>query len=197
MNGLNNAMLIGQKDVQHELDYLAKNSNINNLRIFNEKGIIKYSIKKNELGKNILHIAPHHEDFNIIENKKLSVVPSKHIYSIAGSIRNQSKCKSCHGTSEIIAYIDLDANLTPYETNFSIFYNNIPYYATVIILMLIIGAYILFDYFISVPLKLFEKAIDILKLGNFNLQLPSRRKDEIGNLGRHFNLMVMELKNSK
>jgi len=195
MGGLNNAMLIGQKDVQHELDYLTRNRNINNIRIFDDGGIIKYSTKKSEIGKNILSIASYVDGFNI--DKKISLFPQKSIHSIEGPVLNKPNCNPCHGTSVIIAYIELETNLTTFESNFSEFYNSIPLYAAGIVLILIIGSYLLFNNLISKPLNIFNNAINELKTGHFNSQLPKNREDEIGVLYYHFNQMVNELRESR
>ncbi len=197
-NCLINAMRMGkQKQVQTILDNIANNESVDHIRIFNEKGIISFSSSHEEIGSNLNIIAPGHTNLNAINEKKVILLEDERSYSVTSPILNRTDCQSCHGTGEYIAYLDVDTNLTKAEVNFHTGYLHMIFLAGAIIIILFLGFYYLFNFFINKPLNRFKKALDDVEKGDLNTRLPSEKPDEMGLLEKHFNHMVINLKESK
>ena len=119
------------------------------------------------------------------------------LYSMTEPIVNEPKCMKCHGNKKIIAYVDIDTYLTRAERNFYTGSVHLLYLAIVIIFLLIIGFYFLFNKFINKPLHEFLKALEEVEKGNLSTRLQVNRHDEFGILDTHFNKMVSNLEKSK
>jgi signal transduction histidine kinase len=125
------------------------------------------------------------------------LIKSEDIYSITVPVENKPSCQACHGQKSSIAYLDIDTDLTRAEVNFYTGSVHIIFLALAIIIVLFFGFYFLFNHFINQPLAKFITALDEVEKGNLSLQLPVKKHDEFGVLGRHFNRMVTNLRKSQ
>src|SRR4030042_1917896 len=64
-SGLDNIMMLGyQKNIQHVVEKISHNKDINHVRIFNIDGMILYASDSSEVGKNMSVVAPEHVELN-------------------------------------------------------------------------------------------------------------------------------------
>jgi two-component system NtrC family sensor kinase len=110
---------------------------------------------------------------------------------------NQVQCQECHGNKAVVAYLDVDTNLTQAERYFYTGSIHMIFLGLAIIMALFFGFYILFRNFINKPLISFRTALASVEKGNLDVNLPAKKNDEIGILEKHFNHMVKNLKDSK
>jgi signal transduction histidine kinase len=198
--GIRNSMMMGErKNIQELLVNIATTKSIHQIRIVNEAGKILYSSDINELDKNINEVSLGHISFPPEKEKKIiKLVDKEGIYSNTEPIYNEPSCNSCHDSNKkIIAYLDVSADLTQAEEVFYSMSNGMIFLAVIVIVLLIIGLYFIFNIFVNKPLKKIIFALNEVQNENLDTYLPLSPKDEMGQVFNHFNKMVERIKTSK
>lgn len=196
--GLTSAMMLGeQKNIPNIIDTLSVYANIRRIRIYNLSGKIKYSTVSSEVNKNIADVAPHHVDNFLPDNKIFRIDDEKRIYSLSEPLLNSELCRTCHKEKDVIAYLDIDSELTEAENLFRAGTTKIVYAAIIVLIVLVLGFYLIFHTFIHNPLRKIVSGLNEIQTGNLDIKLKENRKDEMGTVNRHFNNMVSKLKSSK
>ncbi len=194
MRGMYDAMTTEEhKDVQDIIKDISLNPGVDHIRVFNEKGKILYSSDESNIGKSMYEVGAHHMDDLNLDGNNISRFVNRGIYSVTESINNKPQCQQCHGEEEILAYLDIDTNLTQAENYFYTGSVHIIFLAMVIIVILFIIFYTVFNHLINKPLIHFNKAMNMVEDGEFDARLPAKKMDEIGTLEAHFNRMVKKL----
>jgi len=194
MAGLENMMIQSdKKDVQHIIKKVSLGKGVEHLRIFSASGIILYSTDTTEVGKNMSIVAPHHLEKSL-DQKNVFLLKDRDIYSTTLPIANKPVCQSCHNDESIIAYLDIDTDLTRAEINFYTGSIHIIFLAIAVIFILFFGFYFLFNHFINKRLANFIAALDNVEGGNLSVHIPVKKQDEFGVLEGHFNRMTNNLK---
>ena len=196
---LYNAMMQGDtKNIQDIVSTIGTLESVEHIRIFDDKGIIKYASKTSEVGKDLSEITPLHVNLTNINKPLVRLISREGAYSITEPIINEQKCQSCHGISKNpIAYLDLDTDLTKAETVFFTGSTHMIFLASAVIIVLLVGIYFIFSFFINKPLFDLNNALKLVEEGNLDSTLPVKRYDEMGNVFKRFNLMVSRLRTSK
>jgi signal transduction histidine kinase len=184
------------KDVQHIVDQISSSKIVDHIRLFNKSGVILFSSDTLEIGRNMKDAASHHPEESLDE-KNYFLIENRYIYSTILPIENKPPCQKCHNEKPAIAYLDLNTDLTRAEINFYTGSIHIIFLAIVIIIILFLGFYFLFDHFINKRLASFIAALDEVEGGNLSAHIPVKNKDEFGVLEGHFNRMVRHLRNSQ
>lgn len=198
--GLNNAMMIGeQKNVQHIVDKIALNRNIEHLRLLDLNGQIKYSSIPDEMGKSIFIVSPDHIEKGFKERKirKVKFLSGDASYSISEPILNTTECQTCHTNGAILAYIDVDTRFTRAETSFFTGVFHLLFLSVAFIIAFFLAFYMLFNYYINTPLVEVMRAVSNFEKGKLDFRLKTVRKDEMGILQRHVNKMAEEIKKTR
>ena len=196
--GLKFAMMTGHpEDIQNMIDEISKKSGIYRIRIFNSKGKIKFATNHEEINENLTVVAPHHYDYTKSEGKVISLETGENIYSTSEPIFSEKPCQSCHEEKGMIAYLDIDSNLTSSESKFYTGSVHMIFLGWAVILILLAGLYFIFNKFINSPLKRLVFALSDVESGNLNVSLDVKENDEIGTVNKHFNAMTSKLRTSR
>ncbi len=192
---LNHAMLNPLKEIQPLLEQIGRLKYIKRVRIIDDTGIIHYSSDSTEINKPITSVS---EDHKILDsNQDIHVIESNTVYSQALPIKNDKKCQSCHKQKDIIAYLDVDSELTHAETFFYVGYRHTLFLGIAVIIFLIGGLYIFFETTIHKPLQKVMLGLDDIEKGNLNTSIPVTGNDEFAKLNQHFNSMAGHLAQSR
>ena len=196
---LYNTMMQGDtKNIQEIVSTIGTLESVEHIRIFDDKGIIKYSSGTSEVGKDLSEFTPLHVNLANLNKASVRLISKEGAYSITEPIINEQKCQSCHGISKNpIAYLDLDTDLTKAETVFFTGSTHMIFLACAVIIVLLVGIYFIFSFFINKPLFDLNNALKLVEEGNLDNTLPVKRYDEMGNVFKRFNLMVSRLRTSK
>jgi signal transduction histidine kinase len=188
-----------QADLQTVINDISQKEGVYNIRIFNGEGVIKFASIPEEINKNIKALAPHHFDFRKPESnlKVISDKSGKKIYSNTEPLFNEGLCQSCHKEDGIIAYLDIDTDLTSAETKFYTGSVHMIFLGWAVLLVLLVGLYFIFNRFINAPLQQLMVALNKVEGGDINVSLTVNRDDEIGTVNKHFNAMTYKLRSSK
>jgi len=151
--GLYHVMTIGEhKDVQGIVDGISLNTSIKNLRLYTHSGEILYSSNNKEIGMNVKTIDPDHAYFGESGEWKIKFLKKEGSYSASEPLLNKQICQNCHGDKKVIAFIDVDADLTKAEAQFNTGVTHIIFLGIAVTLLLILGLYIIFNKFVNRPL---------------------------------------------
>jgi len=196
---LYNSMMQGSgKDIQQIITEMGNLESVDHIRFVNENGLIKYSSSEDEVGEKISYVDPKHINTKNLTHKNLRLISSADAYSLTEPIINEKRCQSCHGTKEkILAYLDLDIDLTRAETIFFTGSVHMIFVGIAVLIILGIGLYLIFTYFINKPLTNLNVALKSVESGKLDVEIPSKKNDEIGKVYRRFNLMTKNLKSSR
>ncbi len=192
---LDNAMMQGkQKNIQSMVDDLGSRKGIDHIRIISPDGTIKYASSKKDIGRGLQTI---HPDLNpdSLASGRINLLNNNEYHALS-PIYNKPDCRSCH-TPNIIAYLDVGANLTPAETKFYTGTRHMIFLGIAVLLIITAGFYFIFQSFINKPLQRLIYAMREVKGGNLSAHLAVERDDEFGTVNRNFNLMVDRLRDSQ
>lgn len=192
---LENTMIQGnQKNLQVVIDSLTGQKGIDHIRIIDPKGIIKYSSANEEIGSNVKEIDHNIKISSLPDHKMMRYKDDK--YLSFSPIMNKSECEGCH-SGDVIAYLDVAANLTSAETKFYTGTNHMIFLGIAILLLISAGFWFIFQTFINKPLQKLINAMREVKNGNLLSNLKVERNDEFGIVNKNFNLMVDRLRDSQ
>jgi len=139
-----NAMYLGRhNDVQQIVNNIGLNRAVDHIRIINPAGNITQSSDSGEIGMNINKISPGHLSMNSSGEENIKFLRPERVYSVTRAILNDIYCQSCHGTDPVIAYLDVDTDLTQAERYFYTGSTHMIFLAIAIVIMLSLRFYIL------------------------------------------------------
>jgi len=93
--------------------------------------------------------------------------------------------------------LDVDTDFTKAEVKFYTGSFHMLFLGAVLIFVLALSFYLIFNKYINRPLNKFIEALDAVEAGNLNKRLPLSGKDEFSKLNYHYNKMVNELNYSR
>lgn len=197
-NSLYDSMLKGkQKNIQQIITKLNDDNNFCYIRLIDLNGNIQFATDKKNIGENIFRIIPNYKNINKRFDKQRTLRNGISVYETILPIKNQKECKKCHTAGNNIALLDISTYLTKAETKFFIGSSNFLFLGIGLLIILITGSYFLFNYFINKPLASILNSFDEVAGRNFKIRRKVKRKDEFGELDKHFNSMMNELENSR
>lgn len=183
---------------------------VENIRIFNKKGEIKYSIKSSEIGQIVdmkaeACYACHTADKPI---QSLSRPEKTRIYrgsqgqrimAMINPIRNSPECSNhfCHAhqaEQTILGVLDVQMSLK--ELDEAVRENRIIVFSSFfgfLFLAMILFSIFLY-WFIYKPVRILQEGTMRLALGNLDYRINMKREDELGILARSFNNMAENLR---
>lgn len=199
IDGLNNSMMKGdEKNVQKIVEQISNNRSIDHVRIFDEEGVIKFAKDSLEVGKNINLIEPGHikGDIHNITSRSITLDKSSNVFKAIQPIIIEERCQHCH-SNRVVSYIDVDTDFTQAEVKFYTGSFHFIFLGTLLIILLALGFYYLFNKYINNPLNKFMLALSEVEKGNLQVRLPADGDDEFSILNYHYNRMIRELKYSR
>ncbi len=214
LRSMRQSMLLNrQRDVGHTIDALGKGPGVYGIRIYDKDGKIVFSAKRREIGQKVdtkvkecivCHSGRKPLE-NIPEADRTRTFISKEGYRILGAfepIHNEPACSApeCHpplSKQKILGMLDSQFNLEGVDSNiFSSLHLLILYSLGAILLIeLFAGLFIIRNVHIRLG-KLAEGPREV-KMGNLDFRIPVEGNDEIADLARSFNSMVISLKRAE
>ena len=196
--GLKFTMMSGRNDdLQNVITDFSKKTGIYHIRIFNPEGKINFATDENEIDKDISAVSSHKINYKNLYEKVITLERHSNVYSSTEPIFNETPCQSCHTDQKIIAYLDIDTELTSPEVKFYTGSLHMYFLGLAVLIILLFGLYLIFNKLINSPLKKLISALDNVQLGNLNEKIDLNSSDEIGSVYKHFNDMTEKLKKSR
>ena len=203
-------MLIADREGVHRMiESIGNQAGVEVVRIFNKEGKIMFSTNKKEMtnyvDKNaeacyICHAAERPlERLSTLERTRIFQSKDHRVLAMITPIYNDPDCynASCHAHSKeqrVLGVLDIGMSLAEVDNDLkrnrviSIFFT----------LMAILGISLILAYFVhrlvTKPVKQLVNATKTVALGNLDVELSGRTKDEIGQLAVSFNYMIQDLK---
>ena len=191
------AMKEGRSDkVQAILENISESVNVKNLRILSPEGVILISSIADENGRQITEIDHKRLDSFLSDKKSGAQLPyvSHEFIQEYRLIKNGKECLTCHDQNkEILGILEMKLD---YSSVFSILEKNramgiIVSLAALTVLTLIILR--LFEKIINRPIFNLKKRMQKMQEGDFSTKVPITKDDEIGDLAKSFNIMIVKL----
>src|SRR3989338_1981143 len=205
------SMLKNQKeDVDQIITTLGNLQGVDGIRIYNKKGLIMFSGRKEETGEAVDMKA---EACYVCHSEKIpkktlpSINRTRIFYSQKGyrvlglinPIDNEPDCSnaSCHAhpaSIKVLGVLDVKMSLAQVDRNIRENENKMIFFAVLFILAvgIVSGAFIWF--MVHNPVKKLTIGTQEISKGNLDYQIDVKSKDEIGQLAKSFAYMMQELK---
>ena len=197
LNCINRSMLREEKNIQQIVNQYAENDYIKHIRVFDHEGTILYSDHPDDVNKKVHDVSPNHNIPHNLRTRRIDILDDDHVYFATQPVYNLPECQRCHKESDIIAYLDIDTNLSTAETRFYTGSRHMIFLAIAIVVVLLIGFISFFNVFINKPVKKVINALDEVDHGNLNTKISYKSDDEFGTLAHHFNQMTTHIKESR
>jgi hypothetical protein len=167
---------------------------VEKLRVFNEEGKIRYSMKPAEVG----HLTDE-LDYTVYRSPERSTpfqsdVTGHRSFCMVEPIENDAKCRRCH-PKEIEVLGVLDVCLSMEETERKNEYNRFLILSfTGLAIVLTSGlTSVLLKRFVSRPVERLVRTMESVEAGKLDGRVDIRSGDELGRLGNSFNEMIRKL----
>ena len=175
-------------------------SEVEQIRIFSEEGIILKSSKPEEIREKIYkEVEEATRKINItpekIEGEEVIVFPKgKDSFSLTWPILNYPNCRRCHkSTGNVHAFVNMDISVKPLR-DLLITSRNLIIGSEIISYLLIIGiAFLIHTRFVDRPLKEMITKMEQVEKGDLTAKIQIDSTDEFARVGRSFNSMIQKL----
>jgi len=205
------SMLKNQKeDVDQIITTLGNLQGVDGIRIYNKKGLIMFSGRKEETGEAVDMKA---EACYVCHSEKIpkktlpSINRTRIFYSQKGyrvlglinPIDNEPDCSnaSCHAhpaSIKVLGVLDVKMSLAQVDRNIRESENKMIFFAVLFILTVGIVSGVFIWFMVHNPVKKLTIGTQEISKGNLDYQIDVKSKDEIGQLAKSFAYMMQELK---
>jgi signal transduction histidine kinase len=167
---------------------------VEKLRVFNEEGKIRYSMRPAEVG----HLTDE-LDYTVYRSPERSTpfqseTTGHRSFCMVEPIENEAKCQRCHPRENEVLGV-LDVCLSMEDTEKSIEYNRFLLLSFTWLAVVLTSALIsvILKRFVTAPVERLVKTMESVEAGKLDVRVDIRSGDELGRLGGSFNEMVRKL----
>jgi len=201
-------MLSGQqKNVYKIMKSIArKNPEILELRIFNKDGKITFSTNPKETGlfvdKNAEACYQCHKRnkplvrLDLPNRSRVFTSGNTRVMGMITPIYNSKKCARCHGDprkKKTLGVIDVDVSMASIDAKIREGTAKLGFFTVIMAILLGMGLFFFMRMQVFRPVYNTVQAMRKVSDGEMSVRLPEDRKDEIGYLNHHFNVMTERL----
>jgi two-component system NtrC family sensor kinase len=207
-------LLNHQEHISKVISDIGLHSSIEEVRIFNKDGVIRYSSNSSLIGEMVdkkteacftCHSAdePIHK-LEISERTRIFRIhpDSARVLGVINPIYNETSCweSACHAhpqSQTVLGILDVTVSLASIDEEIQLAkYQMIVFAVAAIILFSILLGYFV-KFWIDKPVTALVKATEIVASGNLNYTIQEHGKDELGKLARSFNNMSKKLADAR
>lgn len=181
-------------DIQGIVEAVGQNPDIERVWIFNDKGVIRFSSVKEEIG---LEIDP--ERFAMYMAQAPATVFEdvewgRRVHAIVKPIRNRPECYGCHDpTRRVNGILHVDLSFAKAKAHIASVGRFILLSALLTIASLSLALGILLSRLVSRPVSRLIETMEKVEQGDLSARVTAKSGDELGRLGRSFNEMISRL----
>jgi signal transduction histidine kinase len=187
-------MLTGNPDaVQQLLESVSRHQEVEEVRLFNTAGVIRYSSRPEERSQRLspaeLSRFYGQPDPTLIEGKKGTMV-----HTLVRPMFNQPTCTKCHAADQkILGILQVSLSLDPVWQQLSTL-KRAALVATAIALgVIVIGVWWSLTLFVDQPLQRLVAVMARAEGGDLSARVATNSSDELGRLARNFDAMISRL----
>ena len=208
-------MLTFHRDsVQQILENIGRKKDIESIRIFDSKGKIFYSSMPAEIGRRVdrtsfackgCHGDPERPAETMLNVNQWTIYRGKEghrILTFVDPIYNEPSCYTalCHahsGEQKVLGILETDFSLFSVDKSIRGQTATLTLYAVMFIGVSAIVFYLILRRFVLKPVSVLSNAMEKVETGDLSHTVDITSKDEMGQLGRTFNMMVTELERAR
>jgi two-component system NtrC family sensor kinase len=203
------AMIKDRRDeYQRIIDDVAQRKGIVEVRIFNKAGEITVSSDRVKVGKIVNMRAEacygcHREDKAKVllpSDSKTRVyhTDTQRLLGLINPIYNEPACFPCHPkTINVLGVLDTMISLEEFDKEKAQLYNRMMLSGVISVLVLSFLSSLVLTRFVNRPINKLLAATKVAALGDLDQTVRIKSHDELGELARSFNNMILELKRSR
>ena len=202
-------MLNSRDDINQIIKNIGKQKEIENIRIYNKKGLIKFSNKNREVDRitnikaeacEICHRSdPPPVTLSLVQKTRIFSAPEGHrLLGIISPILNEPSCSTdaCHVHPEgkkILGALDVVVSLEQIDKEILVFENGIILLALVVFMVISALIFIFLFRFVNQPVKKLIAATRLIAKGEYLNNFTIHQNDEMGQLFNAINQMGQEI----
>jgi two-component system NtrC family sensor kinase len=203
-----------REDVLQIITSIGKEPGVEGIRIYNKKGVIKFSTDKDEEGT---EVKMHDDACDLCHNSSqpLTWVPAKdrwreynprpQAYRVGGfidPIRNEPDCSNadCHvhpSDQTVLGMLDVRMSLQKVDDNIAQARSKLILYAVIGTLVVALSSGVFLFVTVHRPVQNLREGTKQISTGHLDYRIPVSAKDEIGALARAFNEMSQSLQKAE
>jgi signal transduction histidine kinase len=178
--------------MQQLLEAVGRHQDVEGVRLFDTHGVIRYSSHPEERGRQLskaeLSRFYGHPDPVLLRDG------GNVTHTLVQPMFNQDSCVSCHPADQkILGILQVGLSLDPMWRQLDVL-KRWAFVATLITLGVVgIGVWLSLTYFVDQPLQQLVEVMGRAEVGELAVRVNTRKGDELGRLGRHFNEMISKL----
>jgi len=209
------SMLTFHRDaIQQIVGNIGRKDDIEGIRIFDSKGEIFYSSVREEIGRRVdrdsfacrgCHGDPDSPAETLLGRKQWTIYRGKEghrVLTFIDPIYNEPSCltAACHAHSQkqkVLGILETDFSLLSVDKAIQRQTAVITVYAVLFIGVSAIVFYLILQRFVLKPVSILSDAMEKVETGDLSRTVEIHSKDEMGRLGRTFNMMMAELERAR
>ncbi|GAB4545070.1 MAG: ATP-binding protein [Thermodesulfovibrionia bacterium] len=214
MKGIHYSMLTKQRDViQKTIDDIARERDIEVVRIFDSKGRIHYSSSHGEIGETVsmaspacrgCHTDPKRPSETLLHDRAWFINKTKEGRMLTSvlPILNEPSCYTggCHFhpiEQRVLGILETEYSLYPLDREIDLLIVKTGIYAVTFISISSLILYLILRRFVLKPISTLSRAMRGVKDGDLNQSVDISAQDEIGLLTDTFNTMIADLRDAR
>ncbi len=200
--------------IQQTINDIGVARDILSIRIFDSKGRIFYSTRKNEVGKMVdrtipacigCHSDPERPAITLVSKNQWTIYSSKdgsRILTYIEPIYNEPSCytSSCHAhpsDQRVLGILETEFSLTEVDGVITKRIKAVTIYAVIFTFAIFLTFYLVTMVFVLRPISALSSAMKKVSDGDLSHPLSVRSEDEMGLLAATFNTMIKELEEAR
>lgn len=207
-------LTFNRKAIQEIVEEIGSTKDIKRIRIFDNKGMVIYSSKKEEVGHQVnrsaiacigCHTDPENPSETLTGNRQWVTYKGREGYRIltfVEPIYNEPSCytAACHvhpQSQKVLGIVETDFPLSSVDKEIQKQTVNTTIYAIIFMGISSVILYFVLLRFVLKPVSILSKGMDKVAKGDLNQTITITSQDELGLLADTFNVMTNDLKKAK
>jgi len=207
-------LTFNREAIQQTIDDLGSSMDVEGIRLFDSKGKIFYSSRREEIGRQVdrsaraclgCHSGPEKPSETLTGEQQWTTYQGKeghNLLTFIAPIYNEPLCSraACHvhpPDERVLGLLEADFSLATVDKNIKKQTLNITVYAFVLMGIISVVLYAILRKFVLKPVTTLSDAMGTVAQGDLGLTVTATSEDEIGLLVRDFNEMTRELKSTR
>jgi two-component system NtrC family sensor kinase len=207
-------LMFNREAIQQTIDDVGSAKDVNGIKLFDSKGKVFYSSKREEIGHQVdraaraclgCHLDPEKPSETLTGESQWTTYRGKQGYTMLTfilPIYNEPSCSraACHVHSpnqRVLGILETDFSLSAVDKDIKEQTVNTTVYALVLMGMISVILYVILRKFVLKPVTTLSRAMGTVAHGDLGRIVTATSEDEIGLLVRDFNEMTRELKTAR
>jgi two-component system NtrC family sensor kinase len=191
-------MLTGNANsVQKVIETVSSHHEVENVRLFDARGVIRYSSLPEERGRQLSR-AEIARFYGRTDPVLVSADGGAVTYTLVQPMFNQPACSSCHPSDQkVLGILQVSLSLDRMWGQLAVLKRSAAVATAITLGVIVICIWLSLTLLIDQPLQQLVDVMGRAEAGELSIRAETRNNDEIGKLARHFNDMISQLQSAQ